>query len=201
MLSPRGAGAGAWSGRPRSRGRMAPGLLRGEKAPEEQGCCEPWGPCLGNRTQQGGCPPDSPRHSWQGQGCRPCWGAGHRGSRGKDPVPRALRPLSWWDWRGRLAWRLRRVPGSTGAGAPGAAGETDPAVPCGPGPGFESQPHAPTWKAMGPPPPTGPPVSGGRQPSLPSWGRTGPHLVGLRIPHFQEGLGQTGPQGGGPLAP
>lgn len=33
--------------------------VRGEKAPERQGCCEPWGPCLGNGTQQGECPQTS----------------------------------------------------------------------------------------------------------------------------------------------
>ena len=186
MLSPRGAGAGAWSGQPQSWGRTAPSLLKGEKAPEGQGCCEPWGPCLGNGTQQGGCPPDSPGHPWQHQESRPPWGAGHRGSWGTDPVPRALRPPPRREWRGCPAWRLRRrpvvalgdsgearhrltvsgVPGGTGARAPGVAGHTSPDVPSGPGPGFESQPHAPTWKAVGPP--WAHLCLGGRQPSLPS---------------------------------
>ena len=125
-----------------------------------------------------------------GASCRrPPWGAGHRGSWGKDPVPRALRPPPRREWRGCPAWRLRRrpvvalgdsgearhrltvsgVPGGTGARAPGVAGHTSPDVPSGPGPGFESQPHAPTWKAVGPP--WAHLCLGGRQPSLPSWGR------------------------------
>lgn len=50
MLSPRGAGAGAW------RAATDPGThgsqpVRGEKAPKGQGCCEPWGRGLGNGTQ------------------------------------------------------------------------------------------------------------------------------------------------------